>query len=341
MASWRGYIYTEAAPNSPEESYSSDNSRAVRCLQFSGSLSRSERLAVARAFLGYATLQQVPEDVAGPGVVRKYISRTTPHPYQGDSTSMYATRILRVAHIGEPGNEPGGNGDVVSRYPYVRMWIEYSTLPYDIAEDDAVRALTNTSPLYISAGAQFADEGYWLQSSWTSTRYITRTVDPSGRVTTLKQGMLRFAGTAGSAGYPDGIPTFEPIPFPEGMAVINYTWWGVPAAAFPQSTIQSSLGKINDGSFDGFSTGTLLLLSVSLKPRRDPFGQRTLDVGYKMMWMPKVGADGTVYGHNAIPWVSQSAGVGYYTVSSDGSANASMMPFRSTDFMAFFRPTQA
>lgn len=338
MANWRGIEYFEEAKGGPSETWGVDESRVIRTLLFFGADRNSGptfplRQAIAENFIGKPNYT-----IAGG---KKCITRLTPHfyPSGGSTNYLYCTRILNSEMVGRPltPHSPAKTavGDKIALYPCWRVTFEYRMLPYDIREDNEVKAVAGE--LYVSATEAYPDEGDALRVGWTGTRYISRIVRPSGRVLSLRQGVLKYEGVTDGSGRV--VPTLEPFPFNETSCRVEYRWVQVPISAYPAATVQTYLNTVNDATFDGYTTGTLLFLDADIVPRRDPFGQRTVDVVYRMLWSPRHNGT-TALGHNAIPRI-HAGGVTYTLVNTSGTAGeTAKRPYRYTSFVNLFHPVQ-
>lgn len=344
MASWRGYNYVEEVRTSPHESWATDASRTTRSLLFFGADNNTgptylERESIAQYWLGYATV------LTGTGG-RRYVSRFTPHylPSGTGSPYLFATSLMSGELIGRPFNPTvhanTAPGDKQARSRCWRATFQYSVLPYDIREDSAVLA-TSGSPLYVSASDRYADEGDALKTGWSGTRYISKHIEQGGRVIPIRTGAFKYDAVFNAGG--DHVPTMEPIPYNEAVNYVTYTWYGVPLAGYPAQAIAVQLNTVNNATFDGFAKGTLLVLGVKVVPHRDPFGNRTLDIQYRMMHCSRYNStSATPFGHNSILHIPAPGGgaPAWEKVSVTGDGDDTKRPYRYTDFGNLFRPDQ-
>lgn len=347
MATWSGIEYYEDAKGSPHESWATDASKATRTLLFFGADRTTgpdvaDREIIAQTWLGYAYV------ATGTGG-RKAVKRFTPHylPAVSGTPYLYCTALVSGELVGRPlrptTHRTSAPGDRLAKSLCWRATFQYSVLPYDIREDDAI--LANGGPLYVGVGDAYPDEGRKLAVAWSGTRYITKQVEHGGRVIPLRAGLFFYqeTGTLGSADPPTAVGTSEPIPFNEAISYITYTWHGVPADAVPFIAIGGQLNTVNDAKFDGFNKGTLLLVGHKLLPRRDSFGTRTFDVQYRMMYCARANSAGVgPLGHNAILRVRNDAAPAWWlvTANGDGAADDTKRIYRYTDFERLFRPDQ-
>lgn len=331
MATWRSIEYTEVSPRSPDEQAAQDASRVLRTLDFPGNtvpLTFERREYIRRQFLGYSAL-------AGNGS-QNWVSRVNPHFYPAPSLDqgpyLYAQSFIHSEMISTTDSETSdlhAVGDRTALHPRWRVMIEYRTLPWEIKEDDAV--LGTVAPF-----VGITDEGDVLRQGWIYSRNIAKRVEQGGRLIIIPGGMYKYAGT-------DPVqPTREPIPINEVADDVHYMWT-CPLDGVPEAVIEKQLNTVNDAPFDGYSLGTLLLLSAAKSLKRDPFGQWIAEITYRMKYSPKfqvTGPDtGTAYGHNAILW-HRSTGTEYHFITTDGSGDTGKMPYRYTKFANLFRPKQ-
>lgn len=336
MSVWRGIEYVEAAPTGPNEQYGTDASRVLRTLYFTERPTIARRQEIARAFIGYAEVK-----VATKGLTTFiYLSRTTPHFYPAIDfrgpylwcQSLVGSEMVTADGVETTALHAGPADDLTATSEWWKATFEYRTCPFDVKEDSAVVAVAGELGGY-------PDEGDALRRGWVNTRYISKMVEPGGRVIPLRQGVLKYAGVLDARGQP--VPTMEPFPFNETLAHVNYFWAGIPLSAYPLGVVQASLNTVNTTTFDGYHPGTLLLLDAREVPRIDAFGQRVLDVTYRMLWAQRQRANAFQgMGHNAILRVSAQFGAEWTLVSSDGSIDPDKYPYRNTDFSKLFHPSQ-
>jgi hypothetical protein len=333
MATWRGWEYVEAAPAGPNEQYAPDASQITRTLYFPIRPTVAQRQQIGRDWIGYA---QRKVSLSG----KVYISRTTPHFYpardlaQGPHLycqSLASSEMVCADDVESSALHADGDLTAVSDW-WKTTWV-YRTLPYDVKADDdpAIPALAGELLFH-------PDEGDALRRGWANTRYIVKLPEHGGRVIPIRQGVFIFVGVLDTAFHT--VPTMEPFPFNETLVQVHYQWFGVPLDAYPFSYVQTALNTVNDATFDNYTTGTLLLLDAREVPRRDAFGQRTLDVTFKMLWAPRANADGACLGHNAILRIKPDVGPRWTLISTDGSAALDRRPYRYTDFSKLFHPVQ-
>jgi hypothetical protein len=228
-------------------------------------------------------------------------------------------------------------GDQTALSDWWKATFEYRSLPYDIHEDESV--LATAGELYVSVAEAYPDEGDALRRGWAVSRYVSKLVEPGGRVIPLRNGCFYYVGVATAGG--KDIPTLEPFPFNETLQHVNYVWHQVPLEGYPIKAVQTQLNTVNDAIFDGYPKGTLLFIDARETPRRDPFGQRTLDATYRFLFAPRCNA-GLVgpLGHNAILRVDRILGPRWTLVSTDATNGADKLPYRATDFSKLFHPDQ-
>lgn len=385
MSKWRNTNWAECVPEFPNEKWGPGNSsmqRKVRILD--GSL--QGRVQAAYDFLGYQVV------IATGGV--NYIHRVIPMPYPGlpavafqlaannepagtlppDITQKFFVKaISRTEHSGAPvgidplASPPGVGGSI---YQETKLTLEGVTLPYAVIDD---------ATLISQGGATkgLPDEGAALAKGWQYTRYITRRREAFNRVITIPYGLM----CTNSPTFAENLKLNKTgIPFREGGEHRSYTWMEVPltpptgiigAGLFVQGAnwglIESSLGMINNASFDGCDQETLLLDSIASREYQGSFGEWLADITFNMIFLPHASSGsrlannpasnprspsglplkpGVMTGWNTVVDMDLNGNWDYYDVRSArviavGGANvilAGQKPYQSTDFSAFFRP---
>ena len=310
MAQWRNTQYTEFAPESPNERFGLGSTALTRQFDLvDGSF--KGRMQAAYDFLGYGQVL-----ATGSPSMPYYLHRVTPMPYPAlgagsfafpnpadakvngaampDMTqAFWANGISRTKPLGAPSGvdlnaNPGGVA--AAKYTRARLTMEFSTLPFQIKEDSAV--MVNGFPF----------EGYYLEiNGWASTRYIIRQVEPFSRIIKIPYGIINV----------NGKETKQAMPLREAGANISYTWMRVPltGGAAPGVNFKRlglMLQTINQASFDGFPSRTLLFDSYSTHEYQGSFGERLADVKFNLIYLPhpstgkSVAAAGTAQGWNSI-----------------------------------------
>jgi hypothetical protein len=337
MASWKGIVFYEAHPGSPNETWATDSSRVTRTLLFFGDdletpITLDQRHAIAEAWIGYAK-----RTVAGGKV---YLTRETPHfyPSRNGLTYLYCQALLHSEMGGMPlpAESPvfADIGDKTASFPCWKATFQYASLPYRVKEDSEVLARSGAdSPLWVSDDERYPDEGDALWRGLRYTRYVHRSIESGGRVIPIRQGMMKYAGILKDD---KPVPTAEPFPWNEVYDHWTYTWYGVPEEAVPWNAIHACANHVNHTKFDGAFLDTLLFLGQKMVQRQDSFGQFVVDITYRFMWCPR--PDGArVLGHQGILRV-HAGGINYERISSDGTDDPAKYPYRRADMTALFRP---
>ena len=295
MAQWANTVYTEYAPESPNERFGLGSSALTRQFDIiDGSF--KGRMQAAYDFLGYAQIIST-----GSTGIPYYIHRVPPMPYPALSSASFslplasdqtlagaavpdmtqafwANGISRTQQLGTPaGTEQLATppGTAAAKYKRARLTVEFSTLPFQVKPDSAV--MVNGSP----------NEGYYLeQQGWAATRYITRHIEPFSRLIKIPYGMMQANGKETKVG----------LPYREGGANVTYTWMRVPLTGGPFNGVNISgvnftrigkiVGLINGQTFDVFPARTLLLDSFSTREYQGAFGERLADVTFNMIYLP-------------------------------------------------------
>ncbi len=197
----------------------------------------------------------------------------------------------------------------VPLYQIARFTVGYSTLPFDVAEDN--------DPLVVG-GASDGAPGFPDESRLN--RYVIKIPHPNADYLTLGQGIMKFAS---------GTATGEVVPFAVGKINVSfdlaYTWSWIPQAAVASLSVNSTLaantnfidlalGKVNSYTLGGYSPGQLLLLAAVFYPLRHPTQGRIFNIEYRFKYFPP--------GHHKLYYQSSSGVNGFVEVSSDGSTHA-------------------
>jgi len=354
MARWLNTEYTEFAPNSPNERWGPGSSAMTRTFDLvDGSF--LGRLQAAYDFLGYGVV--VPTGIAGtPWFLHRVVPMAYPARDAGSiklpnladvmalwdiqppdlSNTLYAIGISKTEPLGQPKGldfnaSPGGAA--AANYTRARLTTEFTTLPY-LVKTDAQMPTDKTGVV---------SEGFALASGWQNSRYVVRHLEPFSRLLEVPFGLPKIAGKFLKTG----------LPLREGGCNAKYTWMRVPLTggsgkgAVPFSTIQSSIGTLNNDTFDIFPAGTLLLDSIATREYQGAFGERLADVTFNMIALihpstgNNAGTGGPLKGA-PLGWNYVFTAVGnppnlitdYYKVTL-GDVDP---PFVSNDFKALFEP---
>jgi hypothetical protein len=326
VPNWRGIDYADWTPDQgggPVIQLADDASRIERPIQ----VAHVNYYGAAAAFLGYSLLPQV-------GAV-KYISRTTPHPYEDmlDINArpwLYARSISRLEGVGPRGKRANGS----PAFDLARMTLVYTSLTYDIKED------TDPNVIGLAEDATgVANPLAGLPDEARLTRYVTRLYRPAHRVVTIPQALMQWVP----------IPPNEPA-----GTILEATGKSEPGLELtyihhlrpdvPINAIQQAMGKVNQYTFDGFPAETLLCEAPDIRPIVSPIGDRIYDVQFRFVFRPKYNANGVATGHNHFLrcWRNTTGAalqLDYRraNLSSTGTA-ASGNVYPSFNFLKLFRP---
>lgn len=334
--------FHDKVPEGPEETYGFDVTRAIRVIDLPNASLRSRMQAVAD-FLG--TSRMLTRAIGG--APRNYIARTLPDAYPsgivtvdklGEETAsppfLWANQITRTQNIGIAGQDEDG----LPQHTRTRAFLQYSTLPWECKEDADVLAQSKVqpfgeyayeSPLYSPAIAA-PDEGDALRRGIRFTRYITRVIEPSGRMVTLPNAFFKWTK-----------PPVASVPLGVGInqlvAQVTYVWTQVPREAYPGTAIGQCSGALNADNFDVFIRGTLLFNTMRERQYSGPLGDRLTDLSFFFLWLPNFVA-GVETGHNSLLRVNGGS-VTYERISATGDP-ADPGPYTFADFASLFRPEQ-
>jgi hypothetical protein len=274
-------------------------------------------------FLGYP-LVETDEDSS-------YLSRNIPD-WMADVTDsqgnvyLFATKMTAMG-IGIPDDvDEVGTHNELTDTPIYEAWkcqINYETLTYDILDDDEME------------DAGYVDD-YGNPDESYLVRYVTKVVGPSAEYLTLPTGGFSFVvpGFSGAAPVVQGGP---------GKIVCNFdlslTWHMIPKSAVPSAVVNPdtenpaidlSLGKVNDSLWNGFPTGTLLMVGAAIKPIRSTAGDRLYDLEYRFKFLNAqtpttpptfVGNEGVYYQGQAANGSTPAVAPGYYEITTTGTTN--------------------
>lgn len=291
MGQWRSTVFTEHAPKSPNEVWGPGSSRFTRELDITDG-SFNARMQAQYDILGYSSVV-----ATGNTDYPYYIHRVTPMPYpainpaliiQDESSvlipdlelpdmrrSFYAVGTPRTEPLGAPNGIDLNAipiGTIGPNYTRARLTTQFATLPYLIKED---------SEILNSSG--FPMEGDALQfNGWPATRYIIKQAEPFCQILKLPYGTM----------WVNGKNTHVGIPRREPGAYVTYTWLQVPVNVGPIPGVNLTLlgrmqGTINSGTFDGFTSQTLLFDTWRIRQYQGTFGEALVDVTFKFIYLPK------------------------------------------------------
>lgn len=327
-------------PKSPMGAHSIPRGQQTRCLYTR--LGREEDIYVARrALLGFSKLET--DVILGQG--RRWIRRQIPHIYPSNPDGELAERPYLIAsdvdRIEPVGKSSGLSGDDLSNYPMWKFYVEYNTRPYLVLPDISVRATDGPLQAIEAAAAPARpDEGLALESGFLNTRYIVK--EPRGKTVqiTLPGGFARI-------GVQNGFFRDRPIPagwpYVQYEGTVRYTWMQVPAAAIPEIAIQVCAGHVNDGTFDGYPTGTLLFNDEARHYYLNCFGQYLADVTYTFLFKPNLDPVLQLFrGWNSYPAVDDAGRFRFAIATTDGSNTVTSLNamYQFADFAQLFRPDQ-
>lgn len=318
MAIWRSTTYVEKA-GSPEVTLAVDGrNRAQRTIFIDYTMLRQ----CAEDFLGWPAVAN--EKAGNGGVITSYITRTPPHALPMGFSTVYSDTIMHCTGIsskpiGKPSADLTEPLDIIGTGAKAEVVLEYESLPYRVASDADVLDPSDLLP----------------SDALGDTRYITKLWRPTGKIITLRNGMLKYV--------PDAVPLDQGFPLNVAGAELVWIWHQVPIDGFPRVAIQNSLGKVNSvtygvGAFKSIDAETLLLISADLRPTYwHPAGVRCTDITYRFLYQPNLSpGTTTARGHN---WMYRVVG-GAITLSkvTDTGAAGGNAPFGPGFFYTLFRP---
>ena len=347
--------------NSPQEQFEADRTRAIRVFD----VPWDKRHAMAVALLGYSQRsvqfpfgQPQQNAQAFPAIVRKL---PHVHPVYTDVNNvggfftpfLYAQKVS-IKGVGyNPANAADGLTGIgqtaVAKYTKARLTVEYGTFTYNILTD----AEMDQEP------AAIGDQPFPVDES-TLRRFVTKIARPNVDVVTTPNGVWKVVNL-GNINVPVKRGIYKSVP----SEMFQITWHQIPEECIPCALVNPSnatgnnnylsnyLGKVNSETFAGYPRGTLLLVSVELRPFRNPFGRRQYDITYNIkhfqpgfdVYRPTIAA-----GHNWI-WfhtptsvaAEQATGWGWLEVTMDGQTNQNALadgknPFDYLPFNRLFKP---
>lgn len=264
-----------------------------------------------------------------------YLERTLPvrHPVYD---WLYAERITSCRPI-RFRSKGTLRGRTTSQYDFALLTIQF-TQPRHVILSDA-----DLDRLY---GAP--------RQEWR--RYVEVRLEPSGEMLSRDEGAFKYAETV--AGGPSAGDKVRGS-VAQFISKITHTlvWKRVPMAGLFSSdgfglptNVLNAVGTVNNASFMGFDTGTLLLQPPRFLPLEAPMppwlnaldegrGQPSLvyDVELPVVYFKPTSGGGTYQGHNLAPWPgATSGGNKWYLISHDGTAGGNRI-FPSSDWTNIFK----
>jgi hypothetical protein len=329
--------YTENTGDGPREEYTPGAAKAAAPIQVvPGTV--DGRAQAAADILGYGLVKQATVL----GFPQRYLSRVTPMQYPAGRAAginpagrpyLYASSLLQGQGLGVA-TTAGPGVD----YPQYRWILTAEARPYRVREDLLVLAGDVSSPLFDFTDPNncYPDEGWTLKNKgWDATRYVTRRVEPAGRLVTVPAGLLYFGA--------DRTPLPRSFGFNEVVANVFYRWECVPLDAVPLQAITALLGGVDTQQFDCWAGTGLLFQSAQITQGPGPLGDIIATVDYAFYYNPKVSSrTGTPLGHNAALRTFDNGNILDYDRTC--TANGASAPFRyfngnvPVDFADLFRP---
>jgi hypothetical protein len=293
-----------------------------------GTYSFDTHYKYVRTLLGY------PKVITGPAGVR-YIARRLPHSinlYTHVPTASSYANFLWATKCNVHPRGPliygtAADGRDYPRYKQYRFEVTYESLTWEPRADSDI---TQTSGV--------PDESAWQ-------RYVTKIAKPAGQFFTYTGATLGYKWVSTGATVETGVAKLIT------SCNLQITWHQVPEAAVPsffisgaasQQAIDTCIGKVNNASFNGYPSGTLLLLGVQLMPKRSPFGDRIYDIVYMFKYFQPV----TTSSHQYI-FKPTSPSSGWTEVTTTGVTNligtagngaAGVSVYDWANFSALFKP---
>lgn len=308
-------------------------------MQFADDASRIERpvlvdwgaIQQAKAdFLGYAELRAVD--------VGKYISRVTPHGFEGQLLNgkpwLWAQSISRVEALSPQGQRPAGDPD----FNRALMQLVYTSRRHGVYEDHVAEMTgTATDP---HNGGTVANPLAGLPDEATLSRFVTKLYKPTARSVTVPQAILNWVpqGAEPAGKILEGLGKREPG--------LDLTYIHHLRPEVPFTAIGTTMGKVNGGTFDGFPAQTLLCMEPEIEPKVSPLGTTVYDIHFHFRYLPKFDLGGTARGHNwflraweQVVAMVKTAFIDYRRVNTKADGSGTDV-FGTANFKNLFRPDQ-
>lgn len=249
--------YKELAQNSSVFSYVGQKAKLTRTFEVDP---WSDWPFFVQGMVGYSTLTQK----AG----KYYIHRVRPDAYPLVKTNGTTWLMAREVTSVEGRTPTGWQADTaLGLYATARVNISYESVSYKLLSDDEM----------LSNQGQQGKNGNPDESFLT--RYVTRTLAPTGEYLQLPRGTHQWLS--------DGAIADQSLGRIINKYDLVYTWHEVPCLP---SAVWSALGQINSTVFDGFAVETLYLLAIEVKPYRLVSGDSVYDITYRMRYFePETG----------------------------------------------------
>lgn len=250
----------------------------------------------------------------------------------------------------EPGYEaqPVGAYAIYSRY---RIRIDYVSRPYLVLGDDSIPFITIY--YYTRAGTSTSKS---VPAEWW--RFTDYDIIPAAEFLTASQGTYTFDRSDEAPPHGNTVP--GEIKLLQNKKVIKFKWFQVPYSYVSSDAnyLDGGLGKVNQLDWYGWSKGTLLFLSYSMRrytppnPGTDPWdggviaNTKLCDIEFNFLYFnpgeltggaaptPPDNASHITAGHNLQPW-SAGANNGYYYAKADPLLENTPV-FESYPFQLFF-----
>lgn len=312
-----GGTFVERVPGSPNEGFASDRSYATRIFD----VPWAARQKAIQAILGYPKAQTAADGT-------KFVSRVTPayHPdYLRTSDNrpfLYATKVSRAQDVGFRGKSAAD----VSQYELCRLTVEYESLSYDVLQDQEMHS-------------QPVDESIW-------TRYVTIRGQPAAEYLTINSSNANSSGFKYVTGSLAGQFIVQGLGKIIPKINLQCTWHQLPQASIPgrafnltlnaAGAIETTMGCVNNATFNNYPKGTLLLLAAEVKPCLSPIGDRIFDVTYAIVYFEPVSGKGHnyIYSPKDSDWIEATTTGGTNAgVQADG-----ISIYNWRDFSKLFKP---
>lgn len=293
--------YTEAI-DSLQESYVNDTIRASRVFN---NIAWGDRWRFIYEMIGYSYV----DESEGSGypihrVVPKYYPLFTK---DAGKPFLWAKQVPRIRGEGLTKDETWHQGLQVGKPTNARIEIGYETLTHAVFTDDQMSSISTDGTI---------DES-------TLARFVTKAIQPSSEYLTFPRGAYKWvtdpvAAVDNSNG--------RVISFLE----VTYIWHQVPGIP---TSLATTIGTVNDATFDGAPAETLLLVGCNLKPYRNIVGARVYDIEYKCRFFnPSSGI-----GHNHfLRFVGDGTTPFYDRMTSNGLSGGDPV-FAKKDFTKLFK----
>ncbi len=324
MPTINGIAYTESDNGSPSYTFGPGNTRVEKTYR----VSWNDRVEFVRAILGYSKIGNRTDPLDHR---KTYVSRFIPHSiadfispvgvdFRNRPTTpiwLYATNVTRFNGVGPIGTyDPIGQ---TPRYTWAMITVMYESLTYRVRSNNDMLLDDINEQVAIGVPEDAAIANAYIDES-KLTRNVTHVLKPSAEFLQLPRGYMKIVDYAVGPTFRTG-PGVGTIRLVSSIEII-YTWHAVPFV--PDVLLGGKMvGRVNGTAFtDGITTynpGTLLLLSVDMKPYRGAVGNFVHDFTYRMKYFEPI----KQRGHNFVLYYNgNNSEVFYYKLTSNGKNDA-------------------